>query len=433
MISVIYDEDKKSSKTKIVRFIKPQEYVPGYIVVYSCFIILFFNDPLSRALPALKYFDEIMTVLGVAVILFHLTHKRLQTPIININEFKSLSALIVTIYIGALSNVTYDLNRDWVSILTDLVAMIKFFVIYLSIKIVLNRMDKLKILKTICFFAKLFILISLFFYFFNQLNPIFETSYTRFGIESYCFIFNNPAIFGNLCVGVGYLLLMEGSKKVSFIWIVIISALMILTLRYKLFFSALTFIWINLLLSVNVRLRLIQYPIFIIAAIIISFSQIKYTFFSVSETPRSILLEYGIETAKRYFPVGSGFAAYGSAAAAKAYSPLYREYGFEKIYGLGQFDEVSYLQDNTWPMIFAQFGWVGAGMYFLSIYYLFKGIMQSGYDYLNRRYAALFLLICILASSLGGPIFSGPMGALYSFLLALSGPNIGRKYLRKKS
>ena len=54
------------------------------------------------------------------------------------------------------------------------------------------------------------------------------------------------------------------------------------------------------------------------------------------KAPRHLFFKYSIITATEYFPLGSGFATFGSDMAAKKYSDLYVKYGFEPLHGMGR-------------------------------------------------------------------------------------------------
>ena len=74
------------------------------------------------------------------------------------------------------------------------------------------------------------------------------------------------------------------------------------------------------------------------------------TYFSNTATARSNFLRYGIYTMQRYFPLGSGFATYGTDSAVKYYSKLYVEYGFKDVYGLNPSNPM-FAHDTYWPAI----------------------------------------------------------------------------------
>ena len=85
-----------------------------------------------------------------------------------------------------------------------------------------------------------------------------------------------------------------------------------------------------------------------------------------------LFIQYGIKTANTYFPVGSGFATYGTDMAARYYSPLYQLYGWSNLWTLGTSGK--FLNDVFFAGILGQFGWFGFGLYLLCLLQLFKSI-----------------------------------------------------------
>jgi hypothetical protein len=69
--------------------------------------------------------------------------------------------------------------------------------------------------------------------------------------------------------------------------------------------------------------------------------------------------------ANKYFPLGTGFATFGSALAAENYSPLYVSLGFNSLHG-GSAADPRFLSDSFWPTVIAQTGWIG-GLLFLGV------------------------------------------------------------------
>lgn len=133
------------------------------------------------------------------------------------------------------------------------------------------------------------------------------------------------------------------------------------------------------------------------------------------------------------FPLGSGFATYGSDQAFKHYSPLYVRFGFHHDYVLAQ-DTGFAMNDNFWPMLLDQFGLFGA---FLYGYWL---VAQLGYCLKKAppgqpRAGALGLIAFFLISSAGNPIFTSASGVFLAIALGLTSDffaKVTRKIERRK-
>ncbi|WP_140398057.1 hypothetical protein [Lachnoclostridium sp. An169] len=111
----------------------------------------------------------------------------------------------------------------------------------------------------------------------------------------------------------------------------------------------------------------------VIVIVLIGSFQIQ-TYLMNENAPRYLFFYYGSVTANDYFPLGSGFATFGSDQAARQYSPLYYLYGFTRLFGMNP-DDGSFLSDTFWAMALGQFGWIGFFLYcfvYLRIFISFK-------------------------------------------------------------
>ena len=137
----------------------------------------------------------------------------------------------------------------------------------------------------------------------------------------------------------------------------------------------------------------------------IIFGQFQIQNYFLNDTaPRLVLLNYGLKTALAYFPLGSGFATYGSPVAASYYSPLYLLYGFNNKYGMSKTD-TSFLNDNYWPTIIGQFGFLGLIIALIIFVNFFYFVMKSN---LRKELKAVTIscLLFIAIHSLGSSIFT---------------------------
>lgn len=131
-------------------------------------------------------------------------------------------------------------------------------------------------------------------------------------------------------------------------------------------------------------------------------------------SPRRILLLDSLKIMVDKFPIGSGFASFGSPLAARYYSPIYVQLDYGNYWGMGQGDNM-FLSDNFWPCIFAQFGFIGTVLFCILIGILLKKVMRIlRYDK-ESGFILLMILAYMLISSLAETSFFNPT----SFLLFL--------------
>lgn len=114
---------------------------------------------------------------------------------------------------------------------------------------------------------------------------------------------------------------------------------------------------------------------------------------TTSQTSRSYLYKTSVDILKDFFPLGSGFASFGTDASGLYYSKIYSKYGLTSIDGLSQQDWFS-VSDSYYPSL-AQFGIVG-----IILYLFFWGLILSKAlaKFKEEGDIQLFVLVLILAS-----------------------------------
>jgi hypothetical protein len=85
--------------------------------------------------------------------------------------------------------------------------------------------------------------------------------------------------------------------------------------------------------------------------------------------PRTALYLGSVAVARDHLPLGAGFGRYGSHLSRADYSPVYAEYGLDRIYLLGP-ERPDAVTDTFWPMVLGEtgiFGFLAALAFFASL------------------------------------------------------------------
>lgn len=115
---------------------------------------------------------------------------------------------------------------------------------------------------------------------------------------------------------------------------------------------------------------------------------------------RPALYYTSIEIFKDYFPFGSGLGTFASYASGIYYSPLYSDYGIDKVFGLS-IDDFSFVSDSFFPSL-AQFGVFGVYLFFLFLYRRIKEcIALHSYDgdVIWLKWMYLFVIFFLIEST----------------------------------
>ena len=111
-----------------------------------------------------------------------------------------------------------------------------------------------------------------------------------------------------------------------------------------------------------------------------------------------------------YFPLGVGFGRFASSTAEQFESPVYAQYGIDKVNGLDYEGNSEFINDSFWPMILGETGALGFVVYLYLLYLCFYPYLRNYFKNThNHRYAFvslvfIFALVCSLAkATLNGP------------------------------
>lgn len=144
---------------------------------------------------------------------------------------------------------------------------------------------------------------------------------------------------------------------------------------------------------------------------------------------RPVTYETGVKIMfKDYIPFGSGLGSFGTAAAAKEYSPLYYKYQLNTIWGLNP-ENPMFLADAFYPTL-AEFGLVGL---FFFLWFWKRRLWEANkiHNLIYYRMALMCILALALESTADSSYLSGK-GMGYFMILALCLNSAGVKNTGKK-
>jgi hypothetical protein len=250
-----------------------------------------------------------------------------------------------------------------------------------------------------------------------------NTDEVRFGLKSFEFIFSHPEVVNLLMVGL--IAILCSSYRRNRFWMLLALLPMVLTLRTKAIgFAILASILILGISSFHRSWKFVV-ALLVLVILVVAWSQIT-NYYENDAQARNQLLNGGLLLANRYFPLGTGFATYGSAITAQAefYSPLYESLGLSTIYGLSVLSS-SFISDTFWPILLGQFGWAGTLLYAGSIFLLLKAIYAKAFlcnasGDVGPFLAMLITFAYLFISSLASSAFFAPMSIYLAVCLMIT-------------
>jgi hypothetical protein len=145
------------------------------------------------------------------------------------------------------------------------------------------------------------------------------------------------------------------------------------------------------------------------------------TYTSSEATARARLYSTGGRIADDNFPVGVGFGRFASYPSRKYYSPVYQQYGLNRIYGLSR-EYPKYIDDVSWPSVIGETGYGGLALYVLGLLVVIAAMVRRLRSTAARlKWAplgALCAMAVLLVDSLGDPtLFSWLATTTYALIV----------------
>ncbi|MBE5958152.1 MAG: hypothetical protein E7254_04730 [Lachnospiraceae bacterium] len=340
------------------------------------------------------HFDEILAIacLGYIVKVFY--EKKLSVA-----EKRIVLLLFGIVVIGVLSSIIHPMRQGVYPIMVDVLAFIKTIVVFVAFRHYTSNNISLDVCRRLSKFAKVILILAVVLAFIFQIYDFRDTDYARvFLLRPFALVNNNGIQTYWFLTGCLAFVLATEKRSIKYIIMYFIATAITMSTLVLCGDALLLFFLFYNRRKDKIKIRTLI--IIVIGASILSFSAIQEYIFD-SSAPRSYFLQYGIKTGNRFFPLGAGFATYGSDMAAKHYSPLYYEYGFQTRYGLTPSSEGAYLYDNYFAMIIGQFGWIALLLFIAMFFYIFKLLNKrnKGMNIKALNLAVFFVIVSSMVVS----------------------------------
>lgn len=388
-----------------------------YLFFVVCIYLLVFQNFLQNYITPIRYFDEILALLIFPIIIIDMIKKRKEEIIVNKDSFVIIICLIMLVITGLYSNLKYNYQPIGI-VLSDLLLVLKFFLVYFLSKKLWNYDFIKKYNTNILKHLKVIIMIFLLLTIGNYLLDIFPGE-IRYGIKSNQLFYEHPTYLAAVCTFLlSFLILL--SKKIVTKYSLILFLLILTTMRFKAIGATVAIIIALLYIRLsNKKLSIVKLAIIGCLIIVVTYNQISFYFFDVEGSARSELLKTSIEIAKDYFPFGTGFATYGSYYSSISYSFIYYIYNLSGIYGLSP-NNPSFITDSFWPMILGQFGVLGTILYLICLVKIYNYIkltfkLPNKKIYISKIICMLYLII----SSTSETAFVHPVAIPFAIIIGI--------------
>lgn len=377
------------------------------------FVLLFFAPGIQNSI-GFSYVDEAAVVILAVAALVKMVRNRLASRVASESTLRTVGLLGLLFGIGVAGNAVWGIQTNPAPILIDIFACFKFPLTALLSSYLFSQRDDLFAMVEAA--VKILVFVMFVFAVINLVTDVGMGVDPRYGLRaSFMFVLGHPTfvVFG--CVGAVVILLVNREKNTK--WIAAALVVTALSLRSK----GLVFVALVLFLLVTVgrkgRITFAHILPCLLLALVIGYDQLDYYFIS-NDFARGEITRASFEVARDYFPLGTGFATFGSNVTSESayYSPLYFVYGLSNVYGLSPRNP-SFLSDTFWPTVIGQFGATGIVVYLLAM-----GFIAASFRKMEGA-GGLSVFCCfayLLISSTSESAFFNPQAVYLAFCLALA-------------
>ena len=294
---------------------------------------------------------------------------------------------MLLIIIGFIGNLVSEYQNSTGAIIIDMFSWLKFFGTFALLYEIININKIEKYFKLMDKLAKFFVILGYIIYVLILIGKIFAGS--RYGIQVF-YLGGHPS-FACAFYATIISFLMHDHKK-NIIWIILAMILELLTLRSKAF----GFCFLVVLLVIFLRKKISFNKIFIamLGVVFFVWERISYYFLDVTAS-RAVALITSFKIFKNFFPIGSGFATYGTVMSGTFYSKAYYIYGLSNRWGFSTVNS-SFIGDGGLATIIGQFGFIGCLIFLVNIIILVEILIK-----LVKRYDGKIIDIIALVGYIG--------------------------------
>ena len=391
------------------------------LLALIAFNLLLFQPIIEIILPPFSYYDEILAVSSLLSLFFSMAMRKSRFT----REMKiALCLLFAIVVIGLFGNFLSGIVSDTFFILVDILACSKFFIIYFALKSILGNTSYF--VSYMARESKVLLVLMLACLVINQFVDIGMTYEMRYGLKAFQFVFIHPTHMVTLslaCMAFIYSDASNGWKK----YIGIALVLMAMSLRSRWVAVALVIVLIIIFVKKgSTRAPFVVIGVGSVSAFLVGQAQMSVYYGSASESARGHLMTTALSVFQNFFPLGAGFASFGSGVTKTIYSPLYYQYGLQNVYGLAP-NNPSYLTDTFWPVVLAQFGFLGLIIWLLLLIMLVVDFYRLGIASGMLVLSLTMIAAILISTTASGSIFSMQMITLLVAFMTAMKANIDRE------
>lgn len=387
---------------------KKIERIFGYFTVFYLLNYLW----IEKYIPLIGKLELVNIIVVAWFIASLINFQYLASKRLTIMNFIAFSSFLLIIFIGILSSFLFSYQGIKI-VLTDMFLFSRFMIIFYAFSFLITEKSKNDMKEFFILNLKGLVSINFILLMVNIPLKLFPTLDVRFGIPSQQLIYSHPTYLASISF-IGWAIISGKNKRIYQLMSLI---LMISTMRTKILLLVLVYFMYYFLIE-RIKIPTIKNIIGLTGLGTLSytsFGDIIYTKLLSSESSvRATIMTKAASIAKDHFPLGSGFATFGSYTSFVHYSKLYNIYGLSNTYGFLT-SSYQYGMDSYVSMLFAQFGFFGGFLYFVMLLAIVLNLIKDVLP--DKKRSIELLALFLLTSCFTESIISTGIGiAIFGFM-----------------
>ena len=388
------------------------------IISIISIISLFFSGFLKTIVsPVFGYIDECILIIYILIYVCNLLIKKTKT--ISKNSIILILNSILMVILGLIGNYASDYQNVKFAIIVDMFSWLKFFFMF-AITYEVVKQERVNKYYEIAKKLSIFFVISGYIVYGRILIGKLNMG-SRYGIKVFS-LGGHPSFacaFYAVIISI-FLHKYNENKK----WIIFASILEILTLRSKAFGFCLLVILLILFLRKKINLKKIL--IAAMGVVVFIWERISYYFLDTTAS-RAVALITSCKILKKFFPIGSGFATFGTVMSGAYYSKAYYEFGLSSRWGF-TIKNNSFIGDGGLATIIGQFGFLGILIFMMNIFIIFNILKKLVKVYKGKITDIIALVGYIGISCTNETFFNSDVSVVFAIVLVI----LIKKYIKEK-
>lgn len=381
------------------------------------YLVILFSNSLESVVPQAKYIDELLLFAFLLAAVVKICVDEVSLDGWNRYDLALAVMLFFFLLTGTASTLLNGSDTSLTAVVKDLVLCGKFFAVFLCGKLLFLTADREEIFRRLRRMTRLLVTVIFLCGILSLFVNIGMGDQVRYGLRSYRFLFTHY-MFLVYAEAVMTSVLCTGKDEDNRIYIGMALGTMLLTLRTKAVVFCIIFLVFFLVERLGKEIKLRYYVLAGVAGIAVAWGKItEYLSWGFTYNMRNGLYLAGARLAAEYFPLGVGFAGFGSNLSYEYNTQIYYDLGLNTYQGFDRGAPV--VSDVFWPYIYGEFGVIGFLLYVGMLVMIFFSLREELREQQELMRGANCIFAYLLVASMAEAVFTNSTGVCSALLLSV--------------